>query len=104
MAENAIKFTEDEIKKINDLRVEVSGLFTQLGQISIEKARRLKELEDAELTLMTRHQELVDSEQELFKTLNEKYGDGNYNPETGEFTPIEKSEEDQKPASNLTKA
>ena len=60
-----------------------------MGQISIEKVRRLKELEDKEIELMAKHTELIDVEQTLFKELNKKYGDGNYNPETGEFTPIE---------------
>jgi len=46
-------------------------------------------LEDKEIELMAKHTELIDVEQTLFKELNKKYGDGNYNPETGEFTPIE---------------
>ena len=35
--EEQIKFTEAEIKEINDLRFEVGSVFTQLGQIQIEK-------------------------------------------------------------------
>jgi len=31
---------------------------------------------------------LTQFEEELFKKLNEKYGDGNYDPNTGVFTPI----------------
>ena len=85
-----IKFTEDEQKRVNDLRVEVAGIFTQLGQISIERDKRLVELEQLEASLKKRHTELVDVEQELYKELNAKYGDGNYDPETGIFTPIEK--------------
>ena len=34
----------------------------------------------------------VEKEQELFKGLNEKYGDGNFDPSTGEFTPTPKEE------------
>jgi len=87
-----IKFTEDEVKQINDLRIEVAGIFSQMGQISIEKKRRLQELESKENELLERHKELVSIETTLFKTLNDKYGDGNFNPETGEFTPIETEE------------
>lgn len=94
-----IKFTEDEVKQINDLRINASQIFTQLGQISIEKDRRnkqheqsLQELQTAEAELYGKHTELATTEQTLFKTLNEKYGDGNYDPETGIFTPIKKSE------------
>lgn len=82
-----IKFTDEEVKQINDLRIEVQTIFTQLGQITLEKKKRLEELEATELKLTTRHGELVEVEQTLFKTLNTKYGNGSYNPETGEFTP-----------------
>jgi hypothetical protein len=87
MAEK-IKFTEDEVKQINELRIEVGGVFTELGQIHIEKRRRLSELEVRELELTKQHSDLVIKEETLFKGLNEKYGDGDYNPTTGEFTPI----------------
>jgi hypothetical protein len=91
MAE-AIKFTEEEIQSINELRQEVGSTFTKLGQLSIERARRVQELDQAELQLIEQHQTLVQKEQELFKGLNEKYGDGNFNPATGEFTPTPKEE------------
>ena len=83
-----IKLTEDEVKQINELRIEVGGVFTELGQIHIEKRRRLSELEVRELELTKQHSDLVIKEETLFKGLNEKYGDGDYNPTTGEFTPI----------------
>jgi len=84
-----IKFTEEEQNQISEIRQQANQVFSQLGQVRIERARRLKEVDDAEENLLVQHQELVTKEQELFKTLNEKYGDGNYNPETGEFTPLE---------------
>lgn len=87
MAEK-IKFTEDEVKEINQLRIEVGAVFTELGQIHIEKKRRLFELEQREIELSKQHSDLVIKEETLFKGLNEKYGDGDYNPTTGEFTPI----------------
>lgn len=87
MAEK-IKFTEDEVTQINELRIEVGAVFTELGQIHIEKKRRLSELEQREIELTKQHSDLVIKEDTLFKGLNEKYGDGDYNPTTGEFTPI----------------
>lgn len=88
MAET-IKFAENEVSEINQLRTDVSNLFTRLGQIEIEKRRRLKEIEDMKEEVFTQHDNFVEKEQSLFKALNDKYGDGNYNPETGEFTPSE---------------
>jgi len=88
--EEQIKFTEEEVKEINDLRFEVGSVFTQLGQIQIEKRKRLEELEQNESSLLEKYTELVAKEDILFKGLNEKYGDGDYDPNTGIFTPIQK--------------
>lgn len=92
MAE-AIKFTEEEVNSINGLRQEVANVFTQLGQVAIEKKRRISEIESVESQILQKHAELQQQEQELFKGLNEKYGDGNFDPATGEFTPTPKVEE-----------
>ena len=91
MAE-AIKFTEEEVNSINGLRQEVANVFTQLGQVAIEKKRRITEIEGVENQLLQKHAELQAQEQELFKGLNEKYGDGNYDPATGDFTPTPKEQ------------
>ena len=88
--EEQIKFTEEEVKEINDLRFEVGAVFTQLGQLHIEKKKRLEELEQNETELLNKYKELVAKEDTLFKGLNEKYGDGDYDPNTGIFTPITK--------------
>ncbi len=87
MAEQ-IKFTQEEINSINQLKTDVELVFTQLGQLSIERKRRNDEVDEIETQLFKQHQDLVEKEQELFKSLNEKYGDGNYDPNTGIFTPI----------------
>ena len=84
-----IKFTEEEVGQINQLRNEVTQVFLQLGQLSLERKRRLEELDSLESQLQQSHQELVQREETLFKSLNEKYGDGNYDPNTGIFTPIQ---------------
>lgn len=86
--ENQIKFTEEEVSEITKLRQDVAAVFTQLGQLSIEKSRRLDEINGLEEQLLAQHRMLQEQEQTLFKTLNEKYGDGNYNPETNVFTPM----------------
>lgn len=91
MAET-IQFTEEEVQSINQLRQDVANVFTQLGQLTIEKNRRLDELDDLEEGLIEKHQELQKKEQEIFKGLNDKYGDGNYDPITNTFTPTPKEE------------
>jgi len=92
MAE-ALKFTKEEVQSISDLRQDVANVFTRLGQLQIEKKRRIDEIEVVEQDLLTQHSKLVEKEQNMFKGLNDKYGDGNYDPETNTFTPTENKEE-----------
>lgn len=87
MAEQ-IKFTDDEVSQINKLRDDVSVVFLELGQLHLEKKRKIDEFDSIEAKLLDTHSKLVEFETNLFKSLNEKYGDGNYDPETGVFTPI----------------
>jgi|TARA_B110000483_G_scaffold223865_1_gene282124 Fe-S cluster assembly scaffold protein SufB len=89
----ALKFTEEEVQSIQDLRQDVANTFTRLGQLAIEKKRRIDELDVVEQDLLNQHSSLVQKEQELFKGLNDIYGDGNYDPETNTFTPTEEKEE-----------
>jgi hypothetical protein len=89
----AIKFTKEEVQSVNDLRQDVANVFTRLGQLQIEKKRRIDELEVVEADLLNQHSVLVEKEQTMFKGLNDVYGDGNYDPETNTFTPTEQKEE-----------
>ena len=91
MAET-VQFTQEEVQSINQLRQDVANVFTQLGQLTIEKERRINELDSIQQQLLQKHQELQQQEQEIFKALNEKYGDGNYDPATNTFTPAPKEE------------
>ena len=91
MAET-IQFTQEEVQSINQLRQDVANTFTQLGQLTIERNRRLDELDEIEEQLIEKHKQLQQQEQEIFKGLNEKYGDGNYDPATNIFTPTPKEE------------
>jgi hypothetical protein len=86
MAEK-IKFTDSEIEEINNLRIEVGKVFTEMGSLQIEKRKQIAEFEQLENSLLQKHSDLAVKEEILFKGLNEKYGDGDYNPNTGEFTP-----------------
>ena len=74
-----IKFTEEEVGKINQLRVQVSNVFTKLGQLGkLKKQRRIDEIDSIEKQLIGNYTELQEVERKLFEDLNKKYGDGNY--------------------------
>ena len=86
MAEE-IKFTTDEVKQLNDLRFEITGVFTRMGQLQFQKDAQFKKYAVIETELQDKHLKLSAVEETLYKSLNEKYGDGNYDPESGVFTP-----------------
>lgn len=84
-----IKFTQEEINSINELKNNIQLIFTQLGQVSVERKRVNDELNALETQFLEQHTQLLNAEQDLFSNLNEKYGDGNYDLSTGIFTPTE---------------
>lgn len=89
----AIKFTKEEVQELENLRAEVATVFTKLGQLDIERKRRIDEIDGIQKNLHETHAKLVETEKGLFDGLNKKYGDGNYNPQTNEFIPVEKEKD-----------
>tara|TARA_Y100000593_G_scaffold30139_1_gene59770 strand:+ start:288 stop:605 length:318 start_codon:yes stop_codon:yes gene_type:complete len=88
--EQAVKFTEEEIGKLNGIRDTYLDIQHQFGQTAIMKLR----LEEQHNSLGAREDSLREAysknqntEREFLKEINNKYGDGELNPETGEFIP-----------------
>ena len=86
-----IKFTEEEIKGLNDLANTYRGVETELGAIEVRRLilnQQLDALDRRKVELETAYTTNQQTERDLSKSLTEKYGPGNLNPETGEFTPL----------------
>ena len=84
------KFTEDELAKIVELRESNEIKITEFGRIELEillTNQRLNALDDAKATLQKDYVELQNKEKELVKELNDKYGAGTVDLESGEFIP-----------------
>ena len=91
-----IKFTEDEIKSLGDLSVNYQRVQTSFGQLRVQKIllqQQSEGLEEAEIKLEADYTSLQDNERDIVKQLNEKYGPGSLDPQTGVFTPVESDEE-----------
>ena len=87
-----IKFTEEEIQSLNNLSNPYRAVQTELGAIEVRKLQlnqQLDALDRRKVEIETAYTTNQQTEQELSKTLTDKYGAGNLNPETGEFTPNE---------------
>ena len=88
--ETTTKFTEEELKSIQEIQQEYQNKVVQLGQVELEKIflkQRQESVEKLDGTVKEEFSKLQDKERELVKGLNEKYGPGTLNPQTGEFTP-----------------
>ena len=88
-----IKFTQEELDSLSNLKNAYAQLELSLGKVEMARIQidqRAEQIEGEKLSLETQINELQKQEQNLVVTLNEKYGDGNLNPETGVFTPNEK--------------
>mgnify|MGYP003132509824 CR=1 FL=1 len=85
-----VKFTEDEIKKIDNIQFEYTRIKDSFGGICLNKIslrNRIDELDKYEETLAKEYEDNVTKENSLMDELNKKYGDGSFNPETKVFTP-----------------
>ena len=90
MAEQEVKFTEDEMKQINTLQQGYVNLQNALGQLSVNRIRlnqQFDDLDTAEDGVRAQFVENQTKERDFVDSINKKYGQGTLNPETGEFVP-----------------
>ena len=86
------QLTQEELQSVRDLQSKYNQTLFEIG---VAEAQRLALLEQAEKRESDKKVLLGDlatieqKENELVKSLQEKYGTGSINPETGEITPIQ---------------
>ena len=86
-----IKFTQEELDQITELRDGNSKKILEFGQVELEillANQRLESLDVAKGNLQKDYTGLQTKEQELVQTLNEKYGAGSVDLSNGEFIPV----------------
>ena len=90
------KFTEEEIKSLNELSQNYQQIQLAFGQFKVQHLlaeQQMTALEEAEVQMESDYSDLQGKERELVKQLNEKYGPGSLDPATGVFTPAPAAEE-----------
>ena len=95
MAEE-IKFTEDELKSLGELRDTYGKVQQDFGALKVRRLvldQQLEELDNADEAVHKAYTDNQDTERKLVEELNEKYGPGSLNPETGVFTPSPQPEQ-----------
>ena len=94
-ASNEIKFSEEELKELGELQTSYQEKQAQLGQIAVQKillGQQVEAIENRQTELESEYEAVQQSERDLVKKLNEKYGPGQLDPQSGVFTPIPQEE------------
>ena len=81
--ESVVKLTPDEIKDLTGIRSTFSNITLALGENEITFANIKLRKEE----LMKRLSKIQEKQNEFSVKLEDKYGKGNVNVDTGEFTP-----------------
>jgi hypothetical protein len=76
--------TQEEITELKSIQEQNSNLIYSFGQIEIA----IQNLESQKNILKQNLVSLKEKENTIASTLQDKYGDGNINIETGEFTKV----------------
>ena len=96
-----IKFTEDELKSLNELRETYGKVQADFGALKVRRLvleQQLEGLDEADEAVHKAYKDNQETERKLVEELNEKYGPGSLNPETGVFTPAPQPEAEEAPA------
>ena len=97
MADQETKFSEEELKSLQDLQNSYQQKQLQFGQLRVQRLllqQQIDGLDNAETQLEAEYGEIQQTERNLVKSLNEKYGPGNLDPATGVFTPVPQESEE----------
>ena len=95
-ASNEIKFSEEELKELGELQTSYQEKQAQLGQIAVQKillGQQVESIDNRQVELEGEYEAVQQSERDLVKKLNEKYGPGQLDPQSGVFTPTPKVEQ-----------
>ena len=85
-----VKFTDDELKSLQELQTGYQEKQNILGQLAVQKILLNQQIDALNIRteeVETEYQTVQQEERDLVKKLNEKYGPGQLDPTTGVFTP-----------------
>ena len=88
--QSEVKFTEEELKQIQEIQISYTETTNKFGQLTIAKLRLSQQEESLDKehdVLQETFSKIQDKEQTFLDTITKKYGQGSLNPETGVFTP-----------------
>lgn len=84
------EFEQQDVESVKDLQSRYATTTAQIGQLEVELHllnKRLTELKELREQLFNTYEGLQTEEKELVNNLNEKYGDGVLDLDSGRFIP-----------------
>jgi len=84
--------TPEELKSIKDLQSKYNQTILEIGAAEAQLIvfqENIEKLQEAKKGLVSDLKTIEQKESELVKTLQEKYGAANIDPQTGELTPVQ---------------
>lgn len=75
------QLTAEELQQVKDLKQEYTNLTIALGELELQKAN----IADEQVNLLNSRKVIYEKETTLAKQLQEKYGSGSINLDTGEI-------------------
>ena len=85
-----IKFSEEELQSLSELSQGYQNIQSAFGQVRVQRIlaqQQMDSLDEAEDRMEGDYTDLQQKERDLVEQLNEKYGPGTLDPQTGVFTP-----------------
>ena len=85
-----VKFSDEELKDLEQLQNDYSKKQVELGQVHVQRLllnQQIEELHNKQSALEQEYIQIQGREKQLVDALNQKYGPGQLDPETGVFTP-----------------
>ena len=85
-----VKFTEEELKQVQTIQQGYADIQTKFGQLKMAHLRleqQQNSLYEENDKLEEKLKSLQNEEKKFLDSVNEKYGEGTLNPETGDFVP-----------------
>ncbi len=85
-----MKFTEEELQSLQDLQNDYQEKQVNLGQLSVQRIllnQQVEAIEARQVELESEYEAVQQQERDIVQKLNEKYGPGQLDPQTGVFTP-----------------
>ena len=87
---SVVKFTNEEIEKIQSFKEQFSEVVARLGEVEVELTlinNQMEAVENYKTQLKGKYLEMRDGEIKLAEDLKEKYGEGEFDISSGVFTP-----------------